>query len=435
MAFSAKSLEMLAKTPPPAKPRKCYDERGLYLKVTPKGKMYWQWKIATPKETVVSYGTYPEVSLAEARRRHEEAREQRRNGIDPNTAKRLARLAQTQRISTDYQFETIAHEWFELKKPEWAEGYATKVLGRLKNDIFPRLGKLPIADITPVIMLDTLRKIESRGVVETAARCLEISGQVIQYAIVTGRCTSNPCVGLRAALRKPPPKKHMAAVTDPERLGQLLRMIDGYKGGYVVRAALRLLPILMLRPNELRFGRWEELDLETGMLWTIPSKRMKGTKSQKESGLPHLVPLPRQAVAILKDLHEVTGEAAIMFPGKRTNGKPISTNTLNAALRALGIDTQEEMTGHGFRATARTLIAEQLGYEDRESIIEAQLAHKVKDALGRAYNRTKFIDQRRQMLQTWADYLDELRAAAGAKAKADVAPTLPSQGEAVAAIA
>jgi integrase len=401
MALNNLRLQALAKSPAPGK---YTDEQGLFLKITPKGGMYWQWRLRTPRETTVSYGTYPEVGLAEARERHRQAREQRRNGVDPNLAKRKAKIERAEAF--DNTFEVVAREWWGIRKSEWAPAHADRVLRRMEMDIFPRIGRLPIREITPMMMLVTARKIEARGVFETARRAVDTCSQVFRYGLVAGHCASDPAANLRPALKAPPPVHHMAAVTDPTHLGQLLRKLDGYKGGYIVRAALKLAPLLLLRPGELRRGRWEEFDLDRA-LWTIPPAKMKGKKVAKANGPAHLVPLPRQAVVVLRELHELTGPAGYIFPGERTRERPISDNTVNAALRILGIDTRNEMTGHGFRATARTLLAEQLGYED--NIIEAQLAHRVKDALGRAYNRTQFVEQRRAMLQAWADYLDGLR--------------------------
>ena len=407
MALNNLRLSSLAKS---LVPGKYTDGQGLYLRITHAGGLYWQWRIRTPRETLVSYGTYPEVSLAEARERHQLAREQRRSGLDPNLEKRKAKAALLQTISLDNTFEVVAREWFGKNKDGWAPAYADRVLGRFELDVFPRIGKMPISEATPMLLLDMLSKIEERGVFETASRILGYCRNVFQYAIITGRCSGDPTQGLEKALKARPPVRHMAAITDPERLGQLLRAIDGYQGSAVVRAALALSPLLLLRPNELRCGPWNEVDLDAG-LWGIQPARMKRSKAGKQNGASHLVPLPRQAVEILRDLRKLTGNdgdpTAWMFPGERKNGRVMSENTVNAALRVLGVDTRNEQTGHGFRATARTLLAEHLGFDD--NVIEAQLAHRVKDALGRAYNRTQYIAQRRDMLQAWADYLDNLK--------------------------
>lgn len=400
MPLSDKKLQSLRKTPVAGKHT---DTDGLFLKVTPAGGMYWQWRIRTPKETLVSYGAYPEVTLAEARERHRQARALRRGGVHPNTARREAKLAQ--RFAADNSFEVVAREWFETRRGEWANSYGDKILARFKNDVFPIIGNIAINELQPPSLLAALRRIEARGAIETAHRALENIGQVFRYAVVTGRIQSDPSRDLKGALKKPV-VRHMPAITDPRELGGLLRAIDGYSGTYVVRAALLLSPMLMLRPGELRFARWEEFDLE-GEIWTIPAARMKRQKDGKANGAPHLVPLPHQAVSVLRDLSQLTGPAGLVFRGERDHERAMSENTVNAALRRMGYDTSSQMTGHGFRATARTILDEHLGWN--KDVIEAQLAHSVSDSLGRAYNRTEFREQRRKMLQAWADYLDGLR--------------------------
>jgi integrase len=403
MALNNMRLNAITKNPVPGKHS---DEQGLYLKVTDKGGFYWQWRIRSPKETIVSYGTFPEVGLAEARERHRQAKEQRRNGLDPVLEKRKSKLALTLRVSKENTFEAVAREWHGVRKSDWAAAHAQKVLRRLEMDVFPRIGRLPVGDITPLMMLDLARKIEARGVYETAGRALGTCGQIFRYGIVTQRCQSDPTAGLYDALKTPPPVQHMPAITDPSKLGELLRACDGYAGSYVVRAALALAPMLLLRPNELRFGDWSEIDLDAA-LWTIPPARMKRSREGKANGEPHLVPLPRQAVTLLRGLADVTGPTGYVFRGERLHDRAMSENTINAALRRLGYDTTTDQTGHGFRATARTLMDEVLGFD--EKIIEAQLAHRVKDTLGRAYNRTEFMQHRFKMMQSWADYLDRLR--------------------------
>jgi integrase len=400
MPLSDKKLQALKKSPVA---RKHADADGLFLKVTAAGGMYWQWRTVTPKENTVSYGTYPEVSLAEARESHRQARALRRGGIHPNIAKRAAKLAD--RFASDNSFEFVAREWFETRKSEWAKSYGDKILARLINDVFPVIGTAAINSLQPPAVLVALRRIESRGALETAHRALENIGQVFRYAVVTGRIHSDPSRDLKGALKKPT-VRHMPAITDPRELGALLRGIDGYAGTYVVRAALQLAPMLLLRPGELRFARWEEFALDDA-LWSIPPGRMKRTLDGKKHGDPHLVFLPRQAVMVLRELHQLTGPTGLVFRGERDHERAMSENTINAALRRMGYNTTSEMTGHGFRATARTILDEVLGW--KKDVIEAQLAHSVSDSLGRAYNRTEFKDQRRKMLQAWADYLDGLR--------------------------
>ena len=400
MPLSDKKLQSLKKAPVAGKH---VDTDGLFLKITPAGGLYWQWRLRTPKETLVSYGSYPEVSLAEARDRHRKARALRRDGVQPNDAKRDAKLAL--RFSADNSFELVATEWYETKRGEWAASYGDKIMTRFCNDVFPFIGTTAINTILPPALLTLLRKIEARGAIETAHRALENIGQVFRYAVVTGRIQSDPSRDLKGALKKPT-VRHMAAITEPVELGGLLRAIDGYAGTYVVRAALQLAPMLMLRPGELRFAKWEEFDLD-GSLWSIPAIRMKRQKDGKLNGDAHLVPLPRQAVAVLRDLAQLTGPSGLVFRGERDHERAMSENTVNAALRRMGYDTAATMTGHGFRATARTILDEVLGW--KKDVIEAQLAHAVSDSLGRAYNRTEFREQRRKMLQAWADYLDGLR--------------------------
>ena len=400
MPLSDKKLQALKKAPVAGKH---VDTDGLFLKITPAGGLYWQWRLRTPKETLVSYGSYPEVSLAEARDRHRKARALRRDGVQPNDAKRDAKLAL--RFSADNSFELVATEWYETKRGEWAASYGDKIMTRFCNDVFPFIGTTAINTILPPALLTLLRKIEARGAIETAHRALENIGQVFRYAVVTGRIQSDPSRDLKGALKKPT-VRHMAAITEPAELGGLLRAIDGYAGTYVVRAALQLAPMLMLRPGELRFAKWEEFDLD-GSLWSIPAIRMKRQKDGKLNGDAHLVPLPRQAVAVLRDLAQLTGPSGLVFRGERDHERAMSENTVNAALRRMGYDTATTMTGHGFRATARTILDEVLGW--KKDVIEAQLAHAVSDSLGRAYNRTEFREQRRKMLQAWADYLDGLR--------------------------
>jgi integrase len=302
-------------------------------------------------------------------------------------------------------FEAVAREWYGVRKEEWAPSYGEKIIRRLEVDVFPWLGKQLVDTVTPPQLLQTLRRIESRGVIETAHRALENCSQVFRYAIATGRATTDPGRDLKDALKKPLPT-HFAAITDPKRLGEFLRAAAGYQGTHVVRTALQLMPMVMLRPGELRHARWVEFDLDAA-LWTVPAARMKREKQGKENGKPHLVPLSRQAVEALRDLHALTGAGEYVFRGERHHDRPMSDAAVNAAMRAMGFGA-DEVTGHGFRATARTIIAEHLGYP--VEVIEAQLAHSVRDQLGTAYNRTTFIAERTTMMQAWADYLDQCRA-------------------------
>lgn len=364
----------------------------------------------------LSLGTYPEVSLKLARERAAEVRSLAASGVNPSAlrkeakqraiAERELKLAVESGKPLPGTFEDVSREWFALKSPEWAESYSEKVIRRLEVDVFPWVGKMPICDITAPDMLAVLRKIEERGVVETAHRAKESCSQIFRHAINTGRAKYNPTQDLKGALKKPK-SRNFAAFTCPDKLGELLRAIDGYSGSHIVRTALKLAPMLMVRPGELRFADWSEFNLEKG-LWVIPSARMKRIKSEKEKGDPHIVLLPKQAVALLTKLHVLTGPTGFVFPGERDHSRAISENTINAALRRMGYDTQTEMTGHGFRATARTILEEELDWKPK--YMEAQLAHSVPDSLGTAYNRTKFLVMRRRMLQAWADYLDKLKS-------------------------
>lgn len=421
MALNNLRLQALEKS---KQPGKYTDGNGLYLRVTPAGGMYWQWKVKRAgSETVVSYGPYPEVSLAHARDLHMDARAKWRAGVDVKVEKRKAKLARD--TATQASFEAIGREWFAKQRARWSPAYAAKVLARLEADVFPRIGSLPIAEISSRLLLRTVELIVERGAIETARRVLDSCGHICRYAKSTGLLQANPAEDLRKALAARPPVKHRAAAIDPEALAPILRAIEGYKGTAVVRAALKLSPMLLLRPGELRFARWEEVDLDRAVL-TVAPHRMKRSVQGKASGAPHLVPLSRQAVEILRDLKPLTISSGLLFPAQAHGRKPqpgkiamprpgqrpgercISDNTINAALRRMGIDTSVDQCAHGFRATARTMIEEIL--EINPKLPEAQLAHKVKDPLGEAYNRAKFLERRRQMMQRWADYLDELRS-------------------------
>lgn len=401
---------------PGPKTQKLTDGQGMYLEVAPSGGKWWRLKYRIAGvEKRLSLGTYPDTSLKAARDKRDEARALIVQGIDPSDLRKASKV-QTQVDEADAareaaglpppnSFEHIAREWYETRREDWSPSYGEKIMRRLEVDVFPWLGSKPITAITPPMVLAVLRRVEGRGVVETAHRALENCGQVFRYAVATGQIVSNPARDLKDALRRPM-VKHFPAITSPERLGTLLRAIHSYRGTPVVSAALKLLPMLLLRPGELRQGEWPEIDL-AGAVWFVPAARMKREKVGKLYGKPHLVPLARQAVAILEDLQPITGRGVMVFRGERTHTRPMSDAAINAALRAMGFSA-DEVTGHGFRATARTMLVERVGVA--ESVVEAQLAHSVKDSLGRAYNRTEFIAERVAMMQSWADYLDELRA-------------------------
>tara|TARA_R110002110_G_scaffold414951_1_gene647105 strand:- start:385110 stop:386294 length:1185 start_codon:yes stop_codon:yes gene_type:complete len=377
---------------PKEKDYKLSDGKGLYLLVTKKGSKYWRLKFRfARKEKVLALGVYPEVTLKEARNKTYLARKQLEDGIDPAATKRAKKLSLLQ--SAANSFEVLAWEWFEKEKDSWSPAHVKKQKYLLEKNLLPYLGKLPITDITPLVLLDCLRKAESRGALETARRLRQVAGQVFRYAVVTGRAERDPTTDLRGAL-KPPKVRHFPAITDPKRLGELLRAIDGFEGTPTVAIALKLAPLLFVRPGELRKMEWAEIDFEAKE-WNIPAHKMKMDQ-------PHLVPLSDQAISLLKEIEPITGRWQYVFPSERSRRKPMSDNTLNAALRRLGY-SKDEVTAHGFRATARTLLDEVLRFEPH--LIEHQLAHNVRDPLGRAYNRTKHINQRKKMLQSWADYL------------------------------
>lgn len=396
------------------------DGGGLYLLLSVKGGSH-AWRLDyshDSKRKTLSLGTYPDTGLSLARKKADEARALLAAGTDPSAARQQAKTTASLVHEAERRgeaglpalgsFEDVARSWFETRRGEWAPSYADKIIRRLEAEVFPFLGKRPIGDVSPPELLAVLRKLEARGVVETAHRVRETCSQVFRFAVAEGRISSDPARDLAGALRSHQ-TRHIPAITDPVRFGELLRAVDVYQGTLVVRAALKLAALVFLRPGaELRAAQWQEFDLDAG-LWHVPAARMKRRLHGKENGPDHLVPLSRQAVAVLRELHMLTGNQDIVFRGERNRSKPISENTLNAALTALGFGA-DEMRAHGFRSSARTMLHERLGVAPE--VIEAQLAHSVPDALGRAYNRTAFTDQRRQMMQAWADYLDRLREGA-----------------------
>ena len=389
---------------PAEKPIRLVDGGGLYLEVSPAGGKLWRWKFRfAGKEKRLSLGQYPDVSLKAARERRDEGRTLLAAGADPSAAKQAQKASRAAAVSDS--FEALAREWHQIMHVrKVSESHAARTLIRLEQDIFPWLGALRVGDVKAQVLLQTLRRIEARGAIETAHRAKQACSQVFRYAIATGRAEVDPAASLSDAL-KPVLVQHMPAITDPKRVGQLLRAIHAYEGLPVTRAALQLAPLVFVRPGELRKAEWAEFDLDAAE-WRIDSTRMKRSKQDKVTGASHLVPLSTQAVEILRDLHPLTGHGRYVFPSLRTGERPMSDNAVLSALRRMGFP-KDEMTGHGFRAMARTLLAERLGVD--ESVIEAQLAHAVKDSLGRAYNRTEFAQQRQEMLQMWADYLDKLR--------------------------
>lgn len=392
--------------PPGRKQARYADAGGLYLEVSASGSRRWFWKFRIQGvEKKFALGSYPGVGLAAARKARDVAKAQKAAGIDPIQARQVAKLKAA--LPTVDTFREIALEWFDKHHSRWSGHYAIREKRNLEKDLFPYFARRRISEIEPIELLAALRRVEERGALDVASRVLMTSRAVWRYAVATARAPRDITVDLKGALT-PHKKRHFAAITDPAELGALLRIIRGYQGGPIVRTALQLAPMLFQRPNELRGAAWAEIDLD-GALWTIPAARMKRRIDGKEHGDPHLVPLPRQAVALLRNLYAITGHSALVFPGERSHERPISDNTLRAALLTLGYGPTVQ-TVHGFRATARTLLAEVL--EIDPLVIEAQLAHTVKDLNGRAYNRTQYIKQRTRMLQQWADYLDALAAKA-----------------------
>lgn len=388
--------------PPEKKRARFTDASGLYLEVSPAGSKRWFWKTyANGKEGRLALGSYPVISLADARKARDTARLQKSNGQNPIAARKIAKLRATN--PTGDSFRTVALEWHGKQLPQWSPAHAERSLRQFERDLFPWLGDRRMQEVEPMELLATLRKVEQRGAVETADRELMLCRQVWLYAVATGRVVQDITSSLKGALT-PYRGKHFAAITDPEEFAVLLRAIKSYRGGVIVKAALELAPLVFQRPGELRGAAWSEMDLDGG-LWLVPAARMKRGVDGKENGDPHLVPLAKQSVQILRDLHPFTGHGKLVFPGERDHERPISENSVRTALISLGYSS-ERQTWHGFRATARTMLAERLDCDPL--IVEAQLAHAVKDANGRAYNRTQYLQHRVLMMQRWADYLDTL---------------------------
>lgn len=377
---------------PAEKPYKVFDERGLFMLVTPSGGRLWRLRYRHGGvEKLLAIGAYPDVSLKRAREKRDDARKLLADGIDPSAKRRADR---EQQVNT---FEAVAREWLALQEKSLDESTLTRERSRLQNFVFPHLGNRQIAQITPPELLAVLRRIESRGTNDTAHRTRSICSRVFRYAVATGRAERDCTVDLRGALPAVT-VGHFAAITEPAKIGELLRAIDGYVGQPATHAALKLAPYVFVRPGELRQAEWQEFDLSAAE-WRIPGERMK-------TGESHLVPLATQAIEILKWLQPITAHGRYLFPSLRTPTRPISDNTLNAALRRLGY-SGEEMTGHGFRSMASTCLNEQGWHPD---LIELQLAHAERNKVRAAYNRAQRLDERRKMMQAWANYLDGLRA-------------------------
>ena len=388
--------------PPDKKQARCADSGGMYLQVSPAGSKRWflKYRVAG-KEKRLALGSYPAVSLTAARKARDAAKLNKSEGRDPIQVRKVEKLKATTPDADT--FKVTALEWFEMKLSGWSGHYAIREKRNLEKDLFPHFAARRIGDIQPIELLAAVQAVEERGALDVAHRVLTTAGQVWRYAVATGRAGRDVSADIKGALT-PHHGKHFAAITDPVKLGELIRIIRSYQGGPIVRAALQLAPMLFQRPGELRAAAWAEFDLDAA-LWTIPAARMKRRVDGKKNGDPHLVPLPVQAVEILRKLHPLTGHSALLFPGERSHDRPISDNTLRAALLTLGYGPDVQSV-HGFRATARTILAEV--HDIDPLVIEAQLAHAVKDANGRSYNRTTYLKHRATMMQQWADYLDKL---------------------------
>ena len=389
---------------PEAKTRRLSDGGGLYLEITPNGSKYWRlaYRFAGKQKTF-ALGVYPQVKAPEARKKAREAKDHLAAGRDPGLIKKATKGAK----SPENSFQAVANEWIEKFKHMWTESHYKNIAGRLQRDLFPWIGNRPIGEITAPELLMVLRKIEARGHLESAHRASTNAGQVFMYAIATGRAERNPAADLKGAI-PPPIVKHMSTILDPDQVGELMRAIARYHGSPITKHALQLAAYVFLRSGELRHAEWSEVDFETAE-WRIPAARMKARKRDKEANPAgyHLVPLSTQVVAILRDLQALTGQGKYLFPGLRSTTRPMSDATLTNALRRMGY-SQEELHVHGFRAMARTLIRQELGFD--EEPIERQLGHAVKGPLGAAYNRADFVAERRRMMQAWADYLEQLEA-------------------------
>lgn len=391
-----------------AKPRdKSYrlaDGGGLYLEIFPNGSKLWRLKYRRidGKETRISLGAYPEVPAPKARQKRDEIKLRRKEqGVDPALERKMERL-RAQQAAGD-SFEAVAREWHKKQKPKWRDTHSEKVIRWLEADLFPWLGARPTQEVTAPELLTVLRRVEGRGAVEKAHRELNICSQVFRYAVATGRAPGDPASALRGALA-PVKTTHHASLTEPAAVGELLRAIDGYSGTLISRCALQLAPLVFVRPGELRQAEWAEINLEIAE-WRIPGEKMK-------MGDPHIVPLSQQALAILREIQPLTGRGLYVFPGERSRARPMSENTVNAALRRLGY-SKDQMTGHGFRSMASTLLHEQ-GWN--HYAIERQLAHAERNSVTAAYNYAEHMPERRTMMQAWANYLD------GLKRGADVVP-------------
>lgn len=408
--MSSLTVAAIRNAQPGTKPKRLFDGGGLYLEIAPAGGKWWRLKYRFGgKEKRISFGVYPEVSLKDAREKLDAARKMLAQGIDPGEERKSARAAE----SGSGSFEAVAREWHaKFAAAQWSEVHSKNILSRLEKNVFPWLGSRPVGEITAPEIIKVFRVIETTGHLETLHRTMANCGQVFRYAIASGRATVDPTYKMNEAFPKPI-KHHFSAITEPQGVATLLQAIDDYHGTFVVKCALQLAPLCFLRPKELRLAEWSEFDLDRGE-WVIPIRRMKRTRRDKEANPKevHIVPLARQAVDILRQLFQLTGNGRLVFPGERGKDRAISDATLTNALRRMGY-AKDEMHVHGFRAMARTIIRQKLNVD--AECIERQLSHSVKGPLGGAYDRTTFLPERHKMMQTWADYLDRLKAGAADK--------------------
>lgn len=379
---------------PAEKPKKIYDGSGLYLEVTPAGGKLFKYKYRfNGKEKTLSLGKYPDVSLSDARDKHQEARKQLAAGFDPSGVKQAEKYKQSS------MFGDVALEWWESQKEKWTPAHAQSIWRRLETNALPWLKNKSITEITTAELLRVLRQVESRNALDTTKRIANYFSNIFIYAVACGYCENNPAAGLTKAL-KIAPKKSYPAITEPDQIGELLRAIDSFQGSFTVKQALRLAPLVFVRPGELRRAEWEEIDLDAA-LWTIPAEKMKMKRN-------HLVPLSKQAVEILQEIEPLTGAGKYVFPSIRTKARPMSENTLNVVLRRLGY-SKDEMVTHGFRTMASTRLHE-MGW--KSEVVEFQLAHADKNKVRGTYNRAEYLEERKRMMQAWADYLDSLKSGA-----------------------
>jgi len=406
--FLSDSKVRAAKPNPNKKKEKLADGGGLFLEISEstngKTRKYWRYYYRfNKKQKTLAIGVYPDVTLAQARQKHDVAREQLANGIDPSSYKKITK--QAEHANEANQFERVAREWFVKTEPTWTASYAKRTLARLENDVFAWLGNQPINQIEPPDILAVLRRVEDRGALETAHRIKRVCGQIFRYAVATGRASRDPTADLKGALPTYH-AKHFATLTKPDEIGKLLRAIEAYNGSYIVRMALALAPYVMLRPANIREALWQDIDLPNA-IWIIPIAQMKARQHIKQANqAAHIVPLSTQALAILADIKPLTEQYNYVFPSVKDRQKPISDNTLNQALKRLGYD-RTQIVPHGFRSMASTILNES-GLFNPDAI-ERQLAHVERNQVRAAYNRAQYLDERRTMLQWLGDYLENLR--------------------------